>query len=331
MQHVAILALDGVLDSALSVTLDVLGAANRVAQAAGAAPVFAPRVLGPRRGTVRCGSGYTRAVDAAFESRAHCDVVVVPGLDAPRPAEIDALLASDTAARARRYAQRAHARGALVLASCTSAFLLARAGLLDGGSATTSWYLAPHFRGCFPAVDLQEDAMVVRSGRVVTAGAALSHVDLMLWLVRHVAGPSLGDRCARFLVIDDRPSQARYVALEYLGTRSDEVRQAERFLRKNIERPIALAEIARAARCSPRTIARRFEETLGMTPLRFLRRLRVERAQHLLETTRSSVDEIAARVGYADPIALRRLLQKELGRGAREIRAGRGHGLAGRR
>ena len=60
--------------------------------------------------------------------------------------------------------------------------------------------------------------MVVRSGPIVTAGAALSHVDLMLWLVRRAGGPSLGDRCARFLVIDDRPSQARYVALEYLGT-----------------------------------------------------------------------------------------------------------------
>lgn len=132
-------------------------------------------------------------------------------------------------------------------------------------------------------------------------------------------------------MIDDRPSQARYIALEYLGTRSDEVRDAERFMRKNLERPIALSEIARAARCSPRTIARRFEDTLGMSPLRFLRRLRVERAQHLLETTRSSVDEVAARVGYADPIALRRLLRKELGRSAREIRAGRNRGRSAQR
>jgi len=330
MHQVGIVVLDGVLDSALSITLDVLNTANRIAQAAGGEPVFSMRVLGPRRGVVRCGSGYTRAVDGTLSSRAHCDLVVLPGIDAPLPVELDAVLASDQAASAMRYVQRAHARGALVAASCTSTFLLARAGLLDGSSATTSWYLAPHFRRCFPAVALQEDAMVVRSGRVVSAGAALSHVDLMLWLVRHVAGPSLGDRCARFLVIDDRPSQARYVALEYLGTRSDEVRHVERFLRKNLDRPIALAEIARAARTSPRTIARRFEETLGVSPLRFLRKLRVERAQHLLETTRRSVDEIAACVGYADPVALRRLLQKELGRNAREIRSVHARGRTSR-
>jgi transcriptional regulator GlxA family with amidase domain len=247
--------------------------------------------------------------------------VIVPGVVAPRPWEIDAVLERPDARRAMRWLVQRHRAGALVLASCSSTFLLAAAGLLDGGPATTAWYLAPHFRKRFPRVDLREDAMVVAHGHVVTAGAALSHVDLMLWLVRHVAGPEIADRCARFLVLDDRPTQARYLAVDYLGARSREVIRAERYLREHLAEPVALADVARAASTSPRTIARRFEEALGMSPLRFLRRLRVERAEHLLETTRQSLDEVAARVGYADPITLRRQLRKELGRGAREIRA----------
>jgi transcriptional regulator GlxA family with amidase domain len=293
--------------------------------------VLSARVLGPRAGWVRTGAGYRRSVDASMRAAEARDIVVVPGFDVPRPDDVDALLESADARRAVDFVARAHASGALVLASCTATFIVASAGLLDSASATTSWYLAPHFRQRFPGVDLQQDAMVVRSGRVVTAGAALSHVDLMLWLVRHVLGPTVGDRCARFLVIDERPSQARYVAIDYLSSESDEVRRAERFLRDNVGRPVTLSEIARAARTSPRTLARRFQQTMGVSPLTFLRRLRVERAQHLLETTHHSVDAIATQLGYADPVALRRLLQKELGRSARQIRGARGRRARGAR
>jgi transcriptional regulator GlxA family with amidase domain len=79
--------------------------------------------------------------------------------------------------------------------------------------------------------------------------------------------------------------------------------------------------MARATATSTRTLARRLEKALGTTPQRFAQRLRIARAVQLLETTQESVDEIAARVGYADPAAFRRIFRRESGESPRERRA----------
>lgn len=321
MRDIAILALDSVLDSALAVTLDVLRAANTIERATKREPSFRSRVLGDQGPDVTTGSGYRRSIDGVMRSSGKLDIVVVPAVEISAPDAIDAVLERADVVRAIDWLRSAHARGALVLASCSSTFLLARAGLLDGTPATTSWYLAPRFRQRFPTVDLREDAVVVASDRVVTAGAAFSHVDLMLWLVRRVGGPNLAENVARFLVLDDRTSQSRYMTLDFLGARSAEVGRAERFMRENLSRPLTLADVARAAKTSARTMARRFETAVGMSPLRFLRRVRVERAEHLLQTTQHSVEEVARQVGYSDALTLRRLLRKELGKNPREIRS----------
>ena len=73
---------------------------------------------------------------------------------------------------------------------------------------------------------------------------------------------------------------------------------------------------------SKRTLARHLERVLGKTPLEYFQSLRVERAVHLLRTGRSSVDEIARRVGYADGATLRVLLRRRLDLGIKEIRKG---------
>ena len=57
---------------------------------------------------------------------------------------------------------------------------------------------------------LDESRMIVRSGRFVTAGAALSHMDLALWLIRQKS-PRLAALTAKYLVVDSRPSQSAYV------------------------------------------------------------------------------------------------------------------------
>lgn len=76
--------------------------------------------------------------------------------------------------------------GATITALCIGTFVLAESGLLTRQRATTTWWLAPLFRKRYSDVLLDESDMIVKSGRFVTAGAALSHVDLALWLVRSV-------------------------------------------------------------------------------------------------------------------------------------------------
>jgi transcriptional regulator GlxA family with amidase domain len=93
--------------------------------------------------------------------------------------------------------------------------VLAESGLLNQHQATTTWWLAPTFRERYPQVLLDESDMVVKSGNVVTAGAALGHMDLALWLIRSVS-PELASLTAKYLIVDERPSQTAYALTDHL-------------------------------------------------------------------------------------------------------------------
>src|SRR5262249_25823884 len=151
-----------------------------------------------------------------LRGRGRDDILVVPGLGMDTPDEIDAELRRDPVRRGLDFIRRATGLGLTVAASCSATFLLGAAGVLDGGPATTRWWLARDFARRFPAVDLRVDSMVVTQRRVLTAGSAFAHADLMLTLVARASGPSLARLVSRFLVVDDRPSQARYMIAQHL-------------------------------------------------------------------------------------------------------------------
>lgn len=324
--HVAIA---GTLEGALGLGLDVVDTAARLLRA-GRTPAaarvrsLAQRVVSVDGAPVRSTQGRLLAVDGALDLRAvrRGDVVVLPGVLATTDAELAALLARPDLQRVLAFLPRAVARGAVVAASCSATFFLAAAGLLDGRSATTTWWLMPAFARRFPRVELRADRVLVDSGGVLTAGAAFAHTDLMLAIVARVTSPSLADLVARYLVLDRRPSQARYLVLDHLRTADPAVRAVEELVAANLARQLSLAELARAAGTSPRTLARRLAAATGLTPQRFAQRVRVAHAAHLLETTRDSVEDIAARVGYADSAAFRRAVRRHTGRSPRDLRAG---------
>lgn len=204
-------------------------------------------------------------------------------------------------------------------AACIGTFVLAESGLLDHRPATTTWWLAPLFRTRYPTVLLDESHMLVKSGRIVTAGAALSHMDLALWLIRQQS-PKLAALTAKYLIVDSRPSQSAYVLTDHLIHNDPLVERFERWARTRLAHGFSLDEAAKAVASSKRTLARRLHAVLGKSPLAYFQSLRVERAVHLLKTGDESVDQIAARVGYADGVTLRTLLRRHLGHGVREIR-----------
>ncbi len=318
-RRVFVVALDGVLDAALGVTLDVLAAANRIAAELGRPRPFSVRLISGRNYVVS-GTGLRIGTHGRMAGRDRPDVVVLPGLNIPSRTELEAALGRNDVRAAESYIVRHAARGAVICAACSATFLCAESGLLDGGAATTSWWLAPAFRARYPRVDLRDDALVVESGRVVTAGAALSQIDLMLWLVRRVAGPQVAELCVRYLVAGERTSQAHHALVDQLRHDSEAVRRTETYVRKNLARRLSVAELARAAGTSPRTLARRTRQAVGLSPLGFVRRMRAERAAHLLATTQESFDGIAARVGYQDSGTLRQLLRRVFNATARALR-----------
>lgn len=315
--RVDILTLDGVFDLGLSAVLDVLQTANELIEMSGLAVArFEPRIVAVRK-AVKTSQGLTVPVRLAG-ARAP-DLVFLPALGFKVPGPLEAALTRQDVQDAAIVLQRWSRQGATVAAACIGTFALAESGLLDTHRATTTWWLAPLFRKRYPSVVLDESHMIVKSGRFVTAGAALGHLDLALWLVRSVS-PQLAALTAKYLIVDSRPSQSAYALTDHLVHDDPMVRRFESWARARLTRGFSLDEAAKAAGASKRTLARHMQDVLGKSPLSYFQSLRVERAVHLLKTGNASVEEIATRVGYADGATLRSLLRRQLNLGVKEIR-----------
>jgi len=247
--------------------------------------------------------------------------VVIPAIGYKMPGPLEQALSRPDVQDASQLLGDYARRDVMMTAACIGTFILAESKLLNGQHATTTWWLAPLFRERYPEVLLEESHMIVQSGRFVTAGAALSHMDLALWLVRRTS-PQLASLTAKYLIVDARPSQSAYALTDHLVHSDPIVQRFERWARSRLTRGFSIGEAARAVGASKRTLARRMQNVLGKSPLSYVQGMRVERAVHLLKTTNASVDEVAARVGYADGVTLRTLLRRRLNQGIKEIRRG---------
>jgi transcriptional regulator GlxA family with amidase domain len=316
--RLVIFALDGLFDTGLTVLLDTFAMANELAASHGfATEPFDVRLVGVRR-RIRTAHGLSTSVEPV-STISRADWVVVPAPGIREPERLIERMQDRDARDAMTYLRRWHADGIGVAAACIGTFLLAETGLLDNREATTTWSLAPFFRQRYPAVNLDDSRMVVASHRVVTAGSAMGHLDLALWLMRQ-ASPELATLVARFMLIDRRSSQAEYIIPDYLAHADPLVARFERWARDNLSLGFSLQAAAAALSVGPRTLQRRTEAVLGKSPLAFFQDLRIERAQHLVSVG-YDLEKIASEVGYADSATLRTLLRRRLGRGVRELRA----------
>jgi transcriptional regulator GlxA family with amidase domain len=316
--RVHVLALDGVFDLGLSAVLDVFETANELIGIGElSVPRFDVRTVGVRR-RVHTAHGLRVPLEGSGSRRPDC--VVVPAIGYKMPEALEPALArpdvKDAAGALSDWGQR---KAVMMTAACIGTFVMAESGLLNEQRATTTWWLAPLFRRRYPKVLLDESNMIVKSGRFVTAGAALGHVDLALALVRGVS-PQLASHVGLYLIVDSRPSQSAYALTDHLTHSDAVVQRFEGWARAHLRDGFSLDHAARAVGASKRTLARRMQRALGKSPLSYFQDLRVERAVHLLKTTEASVDEVAARVGYADGTTLRALLSRRLDLGVKEIR-----------
>ncbi|CAB3798116.1 GlxA family transcriptional regulator [Paraburkholderia fynbosensis] len=317
--RISVLALDGVFDTGLSVTLDAFLVANALAtRAMGGTLRFDVSLVGVRK-RVKSTHGLVVPVQP-ITAQQQPDWVIVPALATTMPDELVASLERPDVVRARAQLLAWHADGVRLAASCIGTFQLAEAGLLDGREATTNWALAPFFRQRYPDVRLDESRMLVPTDIGVTAGAAMGHLDLALWLIR-TASPELASMVSRYLLADIRSSQAAYIIPNHLAQADPLIQRFERWARENLASGFSLQNASSALATSTRSLQRRCQEVLGKSPLAYFQDLRVEHAQSLLRSGGLDVESIAAQVGYDDGATLRALLRQRLGRGVREIRA----------
>jgi transcriptional regulator GlxA family with amidase domain len=248
------------------------------------------------------------------------DWVVVPALAAGSPEQLIPALGRSDVKQAKAQLAKWHAEGARIAASCIGTFLVAEAGLLDHREATTTWWLAPLFRQRYPNVLLDESRMLVPTDIGVTAGAAMGHLDLALWLLRQ-ASPELSAIVSRYMLADIRSSQAFYIIPNHLAQADPLILRFEKWAREHLKAGFSLQEAANALATSARSLQRRCQNVLGKSPLAYFQDLRVEHAQSLLHGGGLDIEAIAAEVGYEDGATLRSLLRQRLGRGVRELRA----------
>ncbi len=230
----------------------------------------------------------------------HYDVLMVPGVDHENTYDLVAAL--DRLGPEQETLRAYAGTGGFIALNCSSTFLMAEAGLLNGKRATTSWWLSKYFSKRYPEVALDSDELIVQDGTILSSGGATSYVDLALWLVGHFGGDSLRQLTAKVLVADThRASQTPYIAAAIVqGNGHAVIERARRWLNARIDQDWNMAELADHCNTSPRTLLRRFQKAVGLSPIQYTQQLRVERAKALLETTTLSLEDITGRCGYAN-------------------------------
>ncbi|MHA6629420.1 GlxA family transcriptional regulator [Pseudonocardia sichuanensis] len=264
------------------------------------------RVCAEHPGPLPTTVGYAILVDAGLEALQEADTVVVPGRQPPDaavpPSVVEALRA-------------AHERGARVVAICTGAFVLARAGLLDGRRATTHWRHTARLAAAFPEVQVDPDVLYVDDGDVATSAGTGAGIDLCLHLARSDHGAAYAAEIARNMVLPPHRegSQLQYVARPTPARADESLAPLLEWATSRLDTRLTVDRLARRAGLSSRTLARQFTEQLGTSPGQWLLGRRLDAARALLEETDLPVDAIATRVGLASAVNLRRRFRAHLG------------------
>lgn len=316
---ISVFVLEGVFDTGLATLRDAFATANELAYMTGIqTPGFEVAMVGVRS-QVRSALGLQIPVRSLAEVPVP-EWLIVPALGTKMAHQLLPALEREDVVDALPILRALERRGTHIAAACTGTFVLAESGLLDGREATTSWWLTPLFRQRYRDVHLDAHRTIVPSGTTLTAGAALSHIDLALALIDQ-GSPELATLVAKYLVFDTHSSQSTDTIAEQLAHTDPMVKQFERWVRERLDTAISIDVVADALATSQRTLSRRLNKVLGKTAVEYIQDLRVERAVHLLKTSRHSVDRIAEQVGYSDGVTLRTLLRRKLGKGIRELRA----------
>ncbi|BAO59620.1 AraC family transcriptional regulator [Pseudomonas protegens Cab57] len=332
MDVLTLIALEGAMGSSVAITLDVLRTANQVAEVMGR-PTITWKIIGSSE-SVRMRNGMRLDAQPLDKVQAiEGSMLVIPGLGLENTQELDFFgcrrekrlpglsLSSELITRLghvdiRKLSQLVHdhhRRGQQTAASCSAVFVLGEAGVLEGHTVTTHWQLYETFKERYPEAILDTKRMLIHDGNMITAGAGMSQMDLMLYILRNKMGNQIAELTMRYLLIDGRPAQYHYMALSNLQTENREVLLMEKFIEDCLPNVPPLSTIAEHLRITEKTLSRRIRSATGKPPMAFIQKVRLQHVQSLLETTNMSIEEVAFKVGYADSTALRRLMWKNMG------------------
>ncbi|WP_137988677.1 GlxA family transcriptional regulator [Streptomyces vilmorinianum] len=312
-QRIALVSFPGIRAFDVSVITEVWGG-DRTPR--GVPPFELRRVAADPTTPIPIRGGLTLTPDRSLDWLTEADLVLVPGIENPDADVPEAVLDA---------LRTAHTSGTPVASLCAGAFVLARAGLLDGRRAVTHWHLAQTLATRHPLITVEPDALFVEDSGIWTSAGTAAGIDLCLQLVRTAHGAETAATIARSMVTAPFRTGTQAQFIEHPTPRADRDEDALAAVRAHalahLDEPHTVASLAAHAGMSPRTFARHFQATTGTTPLHWLITQRVAAAQKLLELTDHPLPEVARRAGFGSEVTMRQHFASHLATSPRDYRS----------
>jgi transcriptional regulator GlxA family with amidase domain len=305
MQRIGFVTLPGFLMLSVG-ALSVFELANKEV----GEPVYDVRLLSETGGSIRSSIGISVATEP-FDDR-NFDTLMVGG----------SAVAGSLTPGVIKFLRQALQRSRRIASTCTGAFVLAEAGLLDGRRATTHWHRARELQARFPKVKVEEDRIFIIDGPVWTSAGMTAGIDLALAMIEKDFGADVARAVARHLVVYHRRAggQSQFSALLELEPKSDRIQRALAYAKRNLATPLTVRQLAEAAHLSPRQFSRAFHAETGQSPAKAVENLRLEAARLMMEQSRHPIEVIARQTGFADRDRMRRAFLRAFGQPPQAIR-----------
>jgi transcriptional regulator GlxA family with amidase domain len=215
-----------------------------------------------------------------------------------------------------RHVRRLASSARRITSVCSGAFVLAAAGLLEGRSATTHWAECQQLQRAHPQIAVDSDAIYVRDGDTWTSAGVTSGIDLALALVADDHGQQAAAVAARQLVVYLRRSggQAQYSALlAAQAVDSEPIRDLLAWLPDHLTEDQSVPALAERLHLSERHFSRLFRAHVHTSPAEHVEAVRLHAACRMLETTSSTIEQVARRSGFGVPATMNRAFRRRLG------------------
>ena len=306
MKNIVVLAFDGAQVLDITGPMEVFALANQFA----CKPIYRVECLGVPQANIRVSSGLTLSLTRYSSWRGPIDTLVVPG------GSVEALEQLRTHAQFPGWLSARLGKARRVVSVCTGAFVLAELGFLQHRKATTHWNACDRLQDFAPTTQVQPDAIFTKDDNVYTSAGVTTGIDLALSLVEEDAGKEVSLDVARHLVMLMRRSASQpqhSVPLQLQQASQSRVERIVGFIQSHPSAALTVEALAGRFGMSGRHLSRIFRAELGMSPAKFIEKVRIEAAKQFLVDTRLSVQAIADRCGFDSQSNLSRAFKRCVG------------------
>ena len=244
--------------------------------------------------------------------RANCGVDITPWETFPDPMQFDYVVViggrmepqRNTDPRILEYLRRVADSRVAIIGVCTATFVLARAGVMKGRRCCVHWNARSDFEEEFPGFDVESDTIFMEDGDRITCPGGQSSADVALHLIGKHCGAASARKAAAGMVLEemrsDRTPQPHAEASWFGDIRKPLVRRAITIMDRFISKDLSVTEIAKRLQVSNNTLYRTFQVTVGESPARFFRIMRLAHGHWSLHHTGMSIAQIAHIYRFSD-------------------------------